>query len=228
MRHTKPPVDARRYRYDRSGRKACLCTPIAMNSLQIRDFGAIAQLGERLDRTQEVGGSSPPSSTKLTKVETPRSPAWRPGSLGRVAAKPKMLKLGNGVVLAAVGKAMAAADPPMRLPKCEGPSRLLGQSVSRDSIGRCLSAGVRGTSRVSSVLLVGACPDRPRPRQHDRGRDRHERAPPGGGSRSASRHRGGRSTVEVALLVSEAKLESLGTHQHIVRLYRSGCRPATP
>src|SRR4051812_13168532 len=30
--------------------------------------GAIAQLGERLDRTQEVGGSSPPSST-------PRTPA---------------------------------------------------------------------------------------------------------------------------------------------------------
>src|SRR4051812_4989003 len=26
-------------------------------------LGAIAQLGERLDRTQEVGGSSPPSST---------------------------------------------------------------------------------------------------------------------------------------------------------------------
>ena len=29
----------------------------------MRDRGAIAQLGERLDRTQEVGGSSPPSST---------------------------------------------------------------------------------------------------------------------------------------------------------------------
>jgi hypothetical protein len=28
----------------------------------MRDRGAIAQLGERLDRTQEVGGSSPPSS----------------------------------------------------------------------------------------------------------------------------------------------------------------------
>src|SRR3954447_7778506 len=27
--------------------------------------GAIAQLGERLDRTQEVGGSSPPSSIRL-------------------------------------------------------------------------------------------------------------------------------------------------------------------
>src|SRR4051794_33654225 len=31
--------------------------------LQSSDRGAIAQLGERLDRTQEVGGSSPPSST---------------------------------------------------------------------------------------------------------------------------------------------------------------------
>ena len=32
----------------------------------IRPPGAIAQLGERLDRTQEVGGSSPPSSIRLT------------------------------------------------------------------------------------------------------------------------------------------------------------------
>ncbi len=32
-------------------------------SLQIGHFGAIAQLAERLDRTQEVGGSNPPSST---------------------------------------------------------------------------------------------------------------------------------------------------------------------
>src|SRR5204863_5568434 len=30
--------------------------------LPIPPLGAIAQLGERLDRTQEVGGSSPPSS----------------------------------------------------------------------------------------------------------------------------------------------------------------------
>ena len=28
-------------------------------------FGAIAQLGERLRGTQEVGGSIPPSSTKI-------------------------------------------------------------------------------------------------------------------------------------------------------------------
>ena len=31
-------------------------------------LGAIAQLGERLDRTQEVGGSSPPSSTRKTRA----------------------------------------------------------------------------------------------------------------------------------------------------------------
>src|SRR3954452_4820659 len=35
-------------------------------------LGAIAQLGERLDRTQEVGGSSPPSSTRATR-NRPRS-----------------------------------------------------------------------------------------------------------------------------------------------------------
>src|ERR1700685_1964686 len=32
-----------------------------------RAHGAIAQLGERLDRTQEVGGSSPPSSTSVAR-----------------------------------------------------------------------------------------------------------------------------------------------------------------
>src|SRR5436190_8077820 len=35
------------------------------------DLGAIAQLGERLDRTQEVGGSSPPSSILETPVLEP-------------------------------------------------------------------------------------------------------------------------------------------------------------
>src|SRR3954452_6006843 len=40
-------------------------------------LGAIAQLGERLDRTQEVGGSSPPSSTAETPAVEPRM-ACRP------------------------------------------------------------------------------------------------------------------------------------------------------
>src|SRR3954468_10416346 len=35
-------------------------------------LGAIAQLGERLDRTQEVGGSSPPSSIPETPAVEPR------------------------------------------------------------------------------------------------------------------------------------------------------------
>src|SRR3954447_11219199 len=46
--------------------------------------GAIAQLGERLDRTQEVGGSSPPSSTR-EKPPLPRGfrrSGGRPGVLG--------------------------------------------------------------------------------------------------------------------------------------------------
>src|SRR4051812_40371685 len=35
-----------------------------------RGRGAIAQLEERLDRTQEVGGSSPPSSTAAARADT--------------------------------------------------------------------------------------------------------------------------------------------------------------
>src|SRR5947207_9301938 len=41
-------------------RDACL----AVEAATLREPGAIAQLGERLDRTQEVAGSSPASSTK--------------------------------------------------------------------------------------------------------------------------------------------------------------------
>ena len=43
-------------------------------------LGAIAQLGERLDRTQEVGGSSPPSSIY-------RRPAHAGFSLSRVTVE---------------------------------------------------------------------------------------------------------------------------------------------
>ena len=43
--------------------------------------GAIAQLGERLDRTQEVAGSSPASSIFLACARTPHEPAGvEPGS----------------------------------------------------------------------------------------------------------------------------------------------------
>ena len=50
----------------------------------MRDRGAIAQLGERLDRTQEVGGSSPPSSIaeQLLRRGQRRRPS-RPASFER-------------------------------------------------------------------------------------------------------------------------------------------------
>src|ERR1700744_5926544 len=44
-------------------------TPCSL-SLQIGHFGAIAQLAERLDRTQEVGGSNPPSSIDEEALQT--------------------------------------------------------------------------------------------------------------------------------------------------------------
>src|SRR3954447_14931609 len=46
-------------------------------------LGAIAQLGERLDRTQEVGGSSPPSSIPERPVS---EPSLGSGTASRIAA----------------------------------------------------------------------------------------------------------------------------------------------
>src|SRR3954454_5430305 len=44
--------------------------------------GAITQLGERLDRTQEVGGSSPPSSTSRNPRDAADSVVAAPRSAG--------------------------------------------------------------------------------------------------------------------------------------------------
>ena len=76
-----------------AGLKTCLTPP---------SLGAIAQLGERLDRTQEVGGSSPPSSISpdgrgLERRRTRRPiaalPAWvrspDPSTRGVTAGSPK-------------------------------------------------------------------------------------------------------------------------------------------
>ena len=90
--------------------------------------------------------SNPSSSLRAIFEALPDGPIVpKAGSLGRVAPKPKMLKLGNGVVLAAVVKALAVADRPMRLSEVRtAVDALLGQSVSKDSIGWCLSTGTRG------------------------------------------------------------------------------------
>ena len=53
----------------------------------MRHRGAIAQLGERLDRTQEVGGSSPPSSIGKRPANAGLSHSGRAKRIGRVATR---------------------------------------------------------------------------------------------------------------------------------------------
>ena len=52
-------------------------------------FGAVAQLGERIVRNDEVGGSNPPSSTRLDEIKNLRF-AVQVGSLGdrRISESP--------------------------------------------------------------------------------------------------------------------------------------------
>src|SRR3954454_7377778 len=57
-------------------------------------LGAIAQLGERLDRTQEVGGSSPPSSIPEIPAVEPRM-ALPP--LGGASAEAVGVKQGSSI-----------------------------------------------------------------------------------------------------------------------------------
>src|SRR4051794_20254891 len=54
-------------------RRRKLMGPPGGASYTRRPLGAIAQLGERLDRTQEVGGSSPPSSIPRKPVVEPKA-----------------------------------------------------------------------------------------------------------------------------------------------------------
>ena len=70
-------------RQDRPARIAAAeCRDLAARLATMRDRGAIAQLGERLDRTQEVGGSSPPSSIQKQPCKTLLLLGGREGRLG--------------------------------------------------------------------------------------------------------------------------------------------------
>jgi hypothetical protein len=90
--------------------------------------------------------SNPTAPLRAIFEALPDSPIVRKaGSPARVAPEPKMLKLGNGVVQAAVVKVLAAADRPMGLAEVQtAVDALLGQPVSKDSINSCLSTGSRG------------------------------------------------------------------------------------
>jgi hypothetical protein len=72
--------------------------------------GAIAQLAERLDRTQEVGGSNPPSSISK-RLQAPTFPLTAPGRAGRLPAvsQPRaLLAKGGAGEEDEVGSAMGA------------------------------------------------------------------------------------------------------------------------
>ena len=67
------------------------------------EHGAIAQLGERLDRTQEVSGSSPLSSILFRKIEIRREADFarvRPlkGRLGNAAAGHKLAEERRSII----------------------------------------------------------------------------------------------------------------------------------
>lgn len=90
--------------------------------------------------------SNPPAPLRAIFEALPDGPVVRKaGSPARVAPEPKILKLGNGVVQAAVVKVLAVAGRPMRLAEVQtAVDALLGQPVSKDSINSCLFRGVRG------------------------------------------------------------------------------------
>ena len=68
-RHKKGKLSRRRsLKWQRQFKAAyflSLCTILNVRRLNIKTEGAIAQLGERLNGIQEVGGSIPPGSTKI-------------------------------------------------------------------------------------------------------------------------------------------------------------------
>jgi hypothetical protein len=62
-----------------------------------------------------------------------------------IAAVPKAKRLGNGVVQRAVVQVLAGADRVLSVADVHGAVEArLGQPVSKDSVGSCLSTGARG------------------------------------------------------------------------------------
>ena len=88
--------------------------------------------------------SNPSSSLQAVFDHLPNEPivlAARPS----VAPVPVMRRLGNGVVQRAIVKTLATSDEPMRLAAIHtAVEALLGQVVSKESVGWCLRTGCRG------------------------------------------------------------------------------------
>lgn len=93
---------------------------------------------------QLVGQLSNPSSRLRTVLDAFPDGLRKQGH-GPIVPQPMMRKLGNGVVQRAVVQVLATAGQPLRLADVQAAvEELLGQSVSRNSVGWCLSTGARG------------------------------------------------------------------------------------
>lgn len=89
-----------------------------------------------------LGGQLYNPSSALERVLSAPAPKRR--AAPQVAA-PKMSRLGNGVVLRAVGRVLTAAGGPMRGTDIHAAvQHLLGYPVSKNSVDWCLAANVRG------------------------------------------------------------------------------------
>jgi hypothetical protein len=73
-----------------------------------------------------------------------------------IVTKPMTGRLGNGVVQRAVIKVLEAKDGPMKLADIHtGVEKLLGRSVSKESVGWCLRMGSRGSNARFERVKVG-------------------------------------------------------------------------
>jgi hypothetical protein len=91
-----------------------------------------------------LGGQLYNPSSALERVLSAPAPKQRAAPN---VATPKMGRLGNGVVLRAVGRVLTAADGQMRGTDIHAAvERLLGYPVSKNSVDWCLAANARGTA----------------------------------------------------------------------------------
>jgi hypothetical protein len=92
-----------------------------------------------------VGQLSNPSST-LRVVLDAFSDGLPAGHHGPIVPQPTMQRLGNGVVKRAILEVLTATDHSMKVADVlAAVERLLGQTVSKNSVEWCLSTGSRGS-----------------------------------------------------------------------------------
>jgi hypothetical protein len=125
-------------------------------SLQIGHFGAIAQLAERLDRTQEVGGSNPPSSISANALQ------MQGLALGGSVRTGRLIPLFLGA------SAQSRADIRRFRPDSDSLGRLAGATVTPQHRQRTLagSRGSRAAMRFKFRPLSGRGPRHPRRTTH--------------------------------------------------------------